>query len=154
MRSWTTAERIILGRLLDRVEDVTAAELRTAVGRLGTVLTELGGYSVDAYRETQAEVTAHYDRLATDLVARLSGDEPADPEETGRRARAIGADPALPHAAVVIAMSGSPAAHLRLQWHLLAAVAVRTGARILVGSLDEWPLLLVPVPGGSAWPTA
>jgi hypothetical protein len=147
IQSWATAERIILDRLLDRMEAMTPAELRTAVRRLGAVLGELSRYSVEAYRETQSGVTAHYDRLATDLVARLSGEEPAAPGEIDRRARTIGSDPGLPHTAVVLGMSGTPAAHLRVQRHLLAAVAARTQARILVGSLDEWPLLLIPVPG-------
>jgi len=43
-----------------------------------------------------------------------------------------------------------PSAYLRAQRHLLGALGPRIPGRVLVGSVDECPLLLVPAPDGSA----
>ena len=153
MQSWAIAERVVLDHLLREAEHLPGSELRTAVGRLGGVVDRLTRRSVEAYRRTQEEVTTHYDRLATDLVARLTGEQPADPDEVRRRARTIGVDPSTAYAALALAVDGGgraagAEAYLRAQRHLLAVVA-RGAGRVLIGSVDEYPLLLVPAPGGS-----
>lgn len=151
IQSWTTAERVVLDGLLQRAADTSGPDTRRLVGRLGDVVTELTRCSVTAYRRTQEEVTAHYDRLTTDLVARLTGERPADPEAIRRHARTVGSDPTAPHAAVAIGLPtiDGPAAYLRTQRHILAVVAAASSGRILVGTLDERPLMLVPVEGAT-----
>jgi sugar diacid utilization regulator len=160
IQSWTTAERVVLDGLLQRASaasggsgaaGVSGEETRRVVGRLGEVVAELTRCSVTAYRHTQEEVTAHYDRLTTDLVARLTGERPADPEAIRRHARTVGSDPTAPHAAVAIGLPAidGPAAYLRTQRHILAVVAAASNGRILVGTLDERPLMLVPVEGAT-----
>lgn len=152
--AWAVAERVILDQLLvqgERLGDdrLPGPELRQAVRRLGAVVGELTRCSVTAYRHTQQEVTAHYDQLTTDLVARLTGEQPADPATIRRRAQLVGSDPAAPHTAVAVGLvSSGPAAYLRTQRHLLAVVAATSHGRILVGRLEEHPLILVPTPEG------
>lgn len=148
--AWAVAERVVLDQLLGYADPVPLARLRPLVRRLGAVVGELTRCSVTAYRHTQQEVTAHYDQLTTDLVARLSGEQPADPETIRRRAQLVGSDPAAPHTAVAVGLPGTeePAAYLRTQRHLLAVMAATSHGRILVGRLDEHPLILVPTPDG------
>lgn len=153
MQSWGTAEHVLLDHLLRSADRLPGSELRAAVQRLGEVIAQLTAQSVAAYRRTQDEVTAHYDRLTTDLVARLTGEQAADPEEVRRRARTIGVDPTTSYAAVALsagtpAQAAGPAAYLRAQRHLLATIGTQIPGRILIGSLDECPLLLVPAPTG------
>jgi hypothetical protein len=155
MHSWATAEHVVLDHLLRHAEELPGDELRAAVQRLGEVIAQLTRRSVDAYRRTQNEVTAHYDRLTTDLVARLTGEQPADPEEVRRRARTIGVDPTTSYAAVALSAgtterAAGPAAYLRAQRHLLAVIGTQIPGRILIGSVDEYPLLLVPASNGPA----
>jgi hypothetical protein len=155
MQSWATAEHVVLDHLLRHAERLSGDELRAAVQRLGDVIANLTRQSVLAYRRTQNEVTAHYDRLTTDLVARLTGEQPADPEEVRRRARTIGVDPTTSYSAVALSAgttgrAAGPAAYLRAQRHLLATIGTKIPGRILIGSVDECPLLLVPAPTGAA----
>ena len=150
--SWSIGERIVLDRLLALAELLDLHDLREAVHRLGDTAGQLARLSLAAYRQTQAEVTAHYDHLTADLVAGLSGERPADPQELNRRARTVGSDPLAAHAAVTMAInvarSDAGAAYMRMQRHVLAALATESGGRILVGSLDENPLILVPAQSG------
>ncbi|MPZ27923.1 MAG: hypothetical protein GEV12_16300 [Micromonosporaceae bacterium] len=152
--AWAAAERVVLDRLLGYADAVPVpvplSELRRTVRRLGAVVGELTRCSVAAYRHAQQEVTAHYDQLTTDLVARLSGEQPADPETIRRRAQLVGSDPIAPHTAVAVGLPAidEPAAYLRTQRHLLAVMAATSHGRILVGRLDEHPLILVPTPDG------
>lgn len=145
--SWSTAERALLDQLLTHADSVPPEGLRAIVRRLGQAIDTLSRRSIGAYRDTQHTVTAHYDQLATDLVARLAGGLSIDAEEVERRAREIGADPELPHIAVaVVATAREAVAQVRVQRHLLAAIGAHAAARILIGSLDERALLLVPLP--------
>lgn len=147
--SWSTAERALLDKLLSYADVLSAQELRAVVRRLGQAIDALSRRSIGAYRDTQQAVTAHYDHLATDLVARIAGGFSVEADEVERRAREIGADPQLPYVAVaVVATTGGAAAQVRVQRHLLAAVGAHASARILFGSLDGRALLLVPVPRG------
>jgi hypothetical protein len=154
IQSWSTAERVLREHLLQFADRLTTGDLRDCVHRLAMLFVALTRASVDAYRTTQDEVTAHYDRLTTDLLSRLTGEQPADPDEIRRRARTIGVDPSAGYAAVTIAVAGAdrspePHAYLRIQRHLLATVGARVTGRVLVGTMDEFPLLLVPAEGGT-----
>lgn len=147
--AWAVAERVVLDQLLVQGDRLPGPELRQVVRRLGTVVGELTRCSVTAYRHTQQEVTAHYDQLTTDLVARLTGEQPASPATIRRGAQLVGSDPAAAHTAVAVGLvTGDPAAYLRTQRHLLAVVAATSHGRILVGRLEEHPLILVPTPQG------
>lgn len=151
MQSWAIAERVLLDHLLAHAETLSVPELRAAVTRVGDVIGRLSRHSVEAYRRTQEEVTVHYDRLTTDLVARLTGMEPTDVDEVRRRARTIGVDPDVPHAALALAVRApGPEAYLRVQRHLLGTIAGNIRGRVLIGSIDEFPLLLIPAPDGAA----
>lgn len=154
IQSWSTAERVLRDRLLDLGAEMVIADLHEHVRRLATMFVALTRESVDAYRRTQDEVTTHYDRLTTDLLARLTGEQPADPGEIRRRARSIGIEPSASYAAVAIALQPphavpDPGAYLRIQRQLLATIGGRVSGRVLVGTIDEFPLLLVPAAGST-----
>lgn len=154
IRSWETAERVLRDHLLQVAASAPAGELRTVIGRLAEVGARLTDLCVEGYRKTQDEVTIHYDRLTTDLLARLTGDQPAKPGEIRRRARSIGIDPSVRYTAVTIGVraahtAAEPHTYLRIQRQLLATVGARSAGRVLVGTIDEFPLLLVPWPGGA-----
>ena len=78
-QSWVTAEHVVLDQLLRSAERLPGGELRTAVHRLGAGISLLTRHSVEVYRRTQDEVTAHYDRLTTDLDATLTGEQAGRP---------------------------------------------------------------------------
>ncbi len=149
IQSWSTAERVLRDRLLGAGSGLAVADLHDCIRRLAALFVVLTRESIDGYRRTQDEVTAHYDRLTTDLLARLTGEQPADPDEIRRRARSIGVEPSTTYAAIAIAVQsqqGAPEAgtYLRIQRHLLGTVGARVSGRVLVGTIDEFPLLLVP----------
>ena len=146
IRSWRTAERVIEERLIAQAPDIETGELLAAIRRLGSLIAELTDRSVDSYRRTQQEVTGHYDRLATDLVAQIVSGVPLSADEIGRRARVIQADPAQAYGAVAVGIPerDDPATHSLVQRRLLGHLGPRVRGRILVGSLDDRPLFLIP----------
>ena len=146
IRSWRTAERVIEERLIARAPDIETPELLGAIRRLGTLIAELTDRSVDSYRRTQQEVTGHYDRLATDLVAQIVSGVPLSADEVARRAKVIQADPAQAYGAVAVGIPerDDPATHSSVQRRLLGHLGPRVRGRVLVGSLDDRPLFLVP----------
>ena len=121
IRSWRTAERVIEERLIARAPDIETPELLGAIRRLGTLIAELTDRSVDSYRRTQQEVTGHYDRLATDLVAQIVSGMSLSADEIRRRARVIQADPAQAYGAVAVGIPerDDPATHSSVQRRLL-----------------------------------
>jgi sugar diacid utilization regulator len=146
IRSWRTAERVLVERLVALADEVPAAELLGAVRKLGRLVATLTDRSIEAHRRVQQEVTGHYDRLATDLVARIVSGAGLSRAEIEQRSALIQADPADAYQAVVIAISerDGAAAHLQAQRHLIGHLAPRIAGRVLVGSIDDRPLLLVP----------
>ncbi|MCU1478718.1 MAG: hypothetical protein JWQ64_3411 [Subtercola sp.] len=151
--SWRTAERVIEEQLIGYAGQVETGELLNAIRRLGFLIETLTNHSIDSYRVVQHEVTSHYDRLSTDLVAQIvsgTGLSAADIEE---RARVVQADPDQIYAAVAIGIAEKEEAstHLHAQRHLLSHLGMRVRGRILIGTLDDRPLLLIPEVGtGSA----
>lgn len=149
--SWINAERVILNRILRYVESLTGDDLRATVRWLGNTISQLTDHSVDAYRRTQDEVTAHYDYLATDLLASLTRENPPDSEEINRRAREIDVDPGRPYAAVAFATDSpgrpdGPEEQLRVRRYLLGQVGPHIQGRMLTGRTEKSQLILFPVP--------
>ena len=152
MQSWMTVQRVLVDHLVLRADLLDPDDLRRGVAWLGAIFAVLTRSSVDTYRKTQDEVTAHYDRLTGDLVARLAGAQPADPDDIVQRARVLDVDPNTPHLAVAVSadpLDGEPApqAHVRLQRLILARLAPLSAGRVLIGQFDQFPLLIIPLKG-------
>jgi DNA-binding PucR family transcriptional regulator len=149
LQSWRTAERVLLDRLLLAGAALGTADLREATRHLGDVFDDLAGASLGAYRRTQEEVTVHFDRLTTDLVARLAAERHADPEEIAAHATRIEVDPDRPYRAAALGLppTAAPVAVARLRRHVLGELGVRVAGRILAGTHRDHVLLLVPVSG-------
>jgi PucR C-terminal helix-turn-helix domain/GGDEF-like domain len=150
IRSWRIAEQVLEESLIARSAEIETGELLAAIRRLGSLIGELTDRSAASYRSTQEEVTGHYDRLATDLVAQIVSGTPLSAEEIGRRAQVIQADPAETYAAVAVGLPerDDPATHSSVQRRLLGHLGPRVRGRILIGSLDDRPLFLVPTSAG------
>ena len=149
--SWRTAERTIQERLMGLAGDVDTDELLVALRRLSVLVGILTDCSVEGYRRIQQEVTAHYDQLATDLVARIVSRSGLTAGEVEERARVVQADPRAEYAAVAFSVMDAPAsaaAQTQAQRHLLGHLGPRAAGRILVGAFDDRPLLLVPLRRG------
>lgn len=146
IRSWRTAERVLEERIVALADEVPASELLDAVRRLGHLIAALTDRSIDAHRRVQHEVTGHYDRLTTDLVARIVSGGGLSQAEIEQRTALIQADPTDEYVAVVIGISEQDraASYLQTQRHLLGHLGLRVTGRTLVGSIDDRPLLLVP----------
>jgi hypothetical protein len=151
MQSWRTAERLLLDRLLLAGAGLEVGRLREATRHLGAVFDELAGASLAAYRRIQDEVTVHFDRLTTDLVAWLVGAEHVDPEEVAARARLIEVDPERGYQAAALGLRpAEPVALVRARRHVLAQIGARTPGRILAGAHRDHVVLLVPAWDGQA----
>jgi sugar diacid utilization regulator len=146
IRSWRTAERVLEERIVALGDEVPAIDLLAAVRKLGRLIGALTDRSIDAYRRVQQEVTGHYDRLTTDLVARIVSGTGLSQSEIEERSALIQADPTDEYVAVVIGISerDRAASLLQAQRHLLGHLGMRVTGRTLVGSIDDRPLLLVP----------
>jgi DNA-binding PucR family transcriptional regulator len=146
IRSWRTAERVIEERLIAYAGEVETRELLNAIKQLGSLIATLTDHSIDSYRRVQQEVTGHYDRLSTDLVAQIVSGSGLSTAEINQRARVIQVDPNGVYAAVAVGIPerDNPATHSHAQRHLLSHLGLRIGGRILIGSLEDRPLLLVP----------
>lgn len=146
IRSWRTAEQVIEERMIEYAAEIDGPELLGAIRRLGRLVADLTDQSVDSYRIVEQEATGHYDRLAADLVAQIVSGAYLSSGEVVRRARLVQADASAAYAAVAIGLPEreDPATHLLVQRHLLSHLGIRTRGRILVGSLDDRPLFLVP----------
>ena len=150
IRSWRTAEQLIEQRLVGLEGEVAPGELLTAVIKLGVLVSALTDRSVAAYRRVQQEVTSHYDRLTTDLVARIVSNAGLSASEVQQRAEVVGADPGAEYAAVAIGFGASVVEPVTMQAQrdLLGYLGMRVTGRVLIGSLDDAPLLLVPTVSG------
>ncbi len=145
MSSWSTAERVLVDALLGHADLLPAAQLRAWVARLSAIIERLTRESVEEYRLTQHEVTAHYDRVSADLVAMLLGERPAETGEIRRSARTAGVDPDVPYLAMVVSATAAAApADTRAQRHVLAALSHQMAGRVILGVTDGYPLLLIP----------
>jgi PucR C-terminal helix-turn-helix domain/GGDEF-like domain len=144
--SWRTAEQLIEQRLVGLSGDVDNHELLEAIIKLGNIVGALTDRSVHGYRRVQQEVTSHYDRLTIDLVARIVTNAGLSASEVQQRAAVVGADAEADYAAVAIGFD--PAIEERATWQtqreILGYIGQRAPGRVLIGSLDDNPLLLVP----------
>ncbi|MGC4932101.1 PucR family transcriptional regulator [Gordonia sp. DT30] len=150
IRSYRTGQQVIEDRLIANADKGDAAELLGVIRELGRLLGELTDHAVEMYRTVEQEVTGHYDRLTTDLVAQIASGSYLSSEEVTRRARIVSADPSATYAAVVIGIPEreDPATHLLIQRHLLSRLGLPIRSRILVGTLQNRPLILVPTGAG------
>lgn len=150
--SWRIAEQLIEHRLVGLADEVGTAELLAAVIKLGSLVSALTDRSVASYRRIQQEVTSHYDRLTTDLVARIVSNAGLSPAEVQQRAEAVGADAGAEYAAVAIGFAPTvdEPVILQAQRDILGYLGMRVPGRVLIGSLDDAPLLLVPTTGSLA----
>ncbi len=148
--SWRTAEQLIEQRLVGLADEVGTAELLAAVIKLGSLVSTLTDRSVVSYRRIQQEVTSHYDRLTTDLVARIVSDAGLSAAEVHQRAEVVGADSTAAYAAVAIGFAPGVEVPVTLQAQrdILGYLGMRVAGRVLIGSLDDAPLLLVPTTPG------
>jgi hypothetical protein len=146
--SWRTAERLIEERLVTLSEDVDAHEVLAAVIKLRVLVGALTDRSVRAYRRVQQEVTSHYDRLTIDLVARIVSADGAAADEVRERAAVVGADAEADYAAVAVGFSSAAdeRAVLQSRRDILGVIGLRVQGRVLVGSIEDTSLLLVPTP--------
>nr|WP_281352261.1 helix-turn-helix domain-containing protein [Phytoactinopolyspora alkaliphila] len=124
---------------------MTSDELRGGLRILADGFDRLATASIESYRETQREVTAHYDRVAGDLVAGLAGGE-LDGQQVRRLAQMLGGNPDDTWQAVAISVRADPdlAVSLRLLRDVLAALGRGRAGRILAGSARGSDVLLVP----------
>ncbi|MEO3805027.1 helix-turn-helix domain-containing protein [Nonomuraea sp. B1E8] len=147
LQSWNTSERVCVQHVLRHADAFPGSEIRQVITQLNVIFGEVARLSAAEYRRTQSEVTAYYDRLSTDLVARLVGEQQTTPDEIRQQAHAVGSDPAQPHAAIVVVVAAAEAGpSLRIERHLLALLAGHTTGRILLGRLDQHLVLLCPMP--------
>lgn len=150
IQSWMTVQRVVIDHLVAQADHLTHEDLRRGVVWVGRIFAALTRASVDTYRRTQDEVTAHYDRLTGDLVARLAGARPTDAEDITERARVLGVDPSVEHVALTFSLheestDSVPQRYVPLQRHILARLAPMTAGRVLIGQIDQVPLLVLPL---------
>jgi hypothetical protein len=141
--SWHAAERVLLARLLGGSTAVRPEELRTASRRLAVAIDAMVDASIQAHRETRAEMGSHLEHVETDLITRLTAGEPLDPTYVEERARLIGAEPQRPHCALAAALTGSDPVQLgRAHRTLVDHVRQHVEGRILSGT-HEGAVLVV-----------
>jgi PucR C-terminal helix-turn-helix domain/GGDEF-like domain len=161
--SYRAAEHVLIDTLATHARQVPTAELQLLLRRLAAGFDLLQSASIEAYRETQAHLTAHYDRLAGDLVSRLLLGE-IEPNLVAQQARLLDADPKLNYQALVLSVepppnastvasrpipASPPAPHsvsdvVGLRRQVLAAVSGDAGGRILIGAVQGCDVLLIP----------
>lgn len=149
--SYRSAERVLADAFVGGMGELTRDELRDGLRTLADGFDRLATASIESYRETQREVTTHYDRVAGDLVAGLAGGE-LDAQQVRRLAQMLGGDPDDTWQAVAISVRDDPelAVSVRLLRDVLAALGRGRAGRILAGSARGCDVLLVPGSIGAA----
>ncbi|WP_326821611.1 PucR family transcriptional regulator [Streptosporangium sp. NBC_01756] len=143
--SWHAAERALVERLVVAGPPPKGQDLAEIVQRLAAVTDSMIDASTEAYRQTRSEAAAHLDQIATDLVSRLSGEEPLDPADVEERARLVGVPAQVPHRAAAIGVAGEvrPLALAKAQKTVLDSLRPRLRSRILAGSRGSTMLLVL-----------
>lgn len=143
--SYRAAERVLSDAFVAHVQSLTSEELRDGLRQIADGFDRLATSSLESYRETQREVTAHYDRVAGDLVAGLVGGD-LDAQQVRRLARILGVDPDGRWWALVIWVGSDPdlATSVRFQRDVLGRLGRGRVGRILAGSARGYDVLLVP----------
>lgn len=146
VRSWRIGERVIRQRLIAHAADIPTADLLAAIHRLSNLVAALTDRSVDAYRQTQLEMTSHYERLAGDLVAQVISGPGLSEAELTDRARGLRLNLADTYAAIAVDLTDhdETARHLAVQRQLMALWPDRRRSQVLIGNLDGCTVLLLP----------
>ena len=142
--SWMAAQRLLLAKVLDHADDLSAPDLRDATSRLLTGIESLTWHSVESYRQTQDAVSMSYDGPTADLVAALAGPEPPDAAETARQARLVSARVDVPYTAVAVGSQYGLPGLLPAQRHIHRILRAQLRDRVLVGQVQQFALMLVP----------
>ncbi|MFA9430747.1 PucR family transcriptional regulator [Egicoccus sp. AB-alg2] len=143
--SYRCAERVITDAFVDAGKDLTGDELRDGLRRIADAFDDLATTSIEAYRVTTEEVTAHYDRLAGDLVTGLTAGTlrtqqvqelaaSLDWEESHTDVRGL----------ALATGEGEVTDVVALQREVLAVLGRGREGRIVAGSVDGCDVLLVP----------
>lgn len=144
--SYRSAERVITDAFVDAAVGLSAAELTAGLRLIAATFDDLATASIDAYRVTTEEVTAHYDRLAGDLVSGLIAGALRG-EQINHLATSLGWDEDV-EAVRALALSTEPGADVTdvvaLQRAVLAVLGTDRAGRIVAGSADGCDVLLVP----------
>lgn len=142
--SYRTAERVLTDAFAAHVQQLDSQSLRTGLNRLAEGFDELSAASIESYRETQRQVTTHYDRIAGDLVAGLVGGD-LDAQQVRTMARLLECDPEDTWQAVALTVGDDPelALGMRVQRDVLATLSRGRPGRILVGAVRGSDVLLV-----------
>jgi hypothetical protein len=151
VQSFRVGERLILEAFLLHPDRPSDEELRAGMRLLAEGFDQLSGEVVNAYRQAQEEITAHFDRIARDLIAGLmTGD--LTPAEIEDKALLLGSDPAEPCQAIAFSTNSTSEApgYVGVQRELLAVLAGGRPGRILVGRSRGAELCLVPGQVGPA----
>lgn len=144
--SYRSAERVITDAFVDAAAGLGAHELTVGLRRIAAAFDDLASASIDGYRVTNDQVTAHYDRLAGDLVNGLTSGVLRG-EQANQLGTALGwdADVAMVRA---VALATEPGADVTdvvaLQRAVLAVLGTDRSGRIVAGSVDGCDVFLVP----------
>lgn len=144
--SYRSAERVITDAFVDAAAALSAKELTAGLRLIAATFDDLATASIDAYRVTTEEVTAHYDRLAGDLVSGLIAGGLRG-EQINQLATSLGWDEDV-EAVRALALSTEPGADVTdvvaLQRAVLAVLGTDRVGRIVAGSAEGCDVLLVP----------
>ncbi len=146
MAAWHAAERFLLAQLLTGTTQVRSEDLAAASRRLAAAIDTMVDASIEAHRQTRAEMGSHLEHVETDLVSRLAAGEPLDPADVEERARLIGVEPQRAHRCLAAALADTPdpvrlsKAHRTLVDHLRRHV----DGRILSGTHQGALLVVFP----------
>lgn len=143
--SYRCAERVLTDAFVSAASGLDVEVLGEGLRRLAAGFDELAAISIAGYRETQAEVTARYDRLAGDLVTGLvRGD--LRPGQVSQAAEFLGWD--VEASAQGIALRLGEASRLAdvvdLQRDILAVLRPGRRGRILAGHVGGHDVVLIP----------
>lgn len=139
-------ERVLINAFLSHAREGDIDAVRDGLRRLGQTFDTLTDAAARAYRDTQHEITVHYERLQTDLVDKLLAQPEGAPLDVAERAQLVGTDPDLPCYAVAFALPTTyrPESMLRVRRHLLSAIGPVADGQLLSGSSGAQGLVVVP----------
>ena len=144
--SFRVAERLLMDAFLERAESLEPTAVQRGLHTMAETFDRLSGWVVEAYRETQQELTSHFDRAASDLVSALvSGDISTD--VLVKQATALGLDPDGTYQA--LALVTGPGEDIsrraaRLHREVLGVVAEGVRGRILSAATRGAQLFVLP----------
>ena len=146
MQSFRAAERVLNDAFIAEAGALSTDSLRRGLQRLAAGFDRLGTWSVEAYRQTQDELTSHYDRAAGDLVAGLVAGDLSD-EAVNRQGRALGLQIDAPCQGLALRIGGETAVGptaARLQRKILGLLGSARPGRIVVGTARAATIFLSP----------